>query len=366
CVKVKIKPITKHIPVHLHTILFMLFISLLLSLFFVANTLLEIVTVNIALFLLILILWCAIYLIRERYHHLKAKIKSIPNYLPTSIPILLILLFILLFLPQFFSELGFFRGFRWKYHSSMFFEGSEIHKIILNMGVDYWSSEGILFPLAFIGFVTLLSDVNKNKKYLFLILILLSCTPISVYGEYLTIFLSPLFAILVGLGMRRIIGKLNGIWSNRLSTSFVVICVIISVLFSSFMPNHWVFSINPRTKTTQWMQDRTYHVTLFLDNREGSVIVGGTGFEGQIAAFLLVNRIVWPGWGIMLGKSYDNAESQEVISKYNVKYSVENENTPGDLTEYWSGRRSSKFLKSVRKVKDKIYDNGLQGIWSLE
>lgn len=311
-----------------------------------------------------------IYLIHERYHYFKVKIRSISNYLPIFVPIILVLLFILLFLPQFFSGLKFFEGLKGVYHSGMFFTGTENYKIFLNMIIDYWSSEGILFPLALIGFVTMLKDVNNNKKYLFLILILLFCTPVVVYGEYMNIFLSPIFAVLIGLGLIVLMGKLRDIWNNRLTTPFFVGGLIISVLFSNFMMYHWVSLLyDPNAKDVDWMDEKTYHAALFLEEiiQKGSIFAS-SGIEGtRIRAFgdipiISRSRGQWE----IVRYHYADQHARDIISKYELRYVVENKNIYEKVIGSGHSLYNSPFLESIHKEKDKIYDNGLEGIWSLK
>ena len=181
----------------------------------------------------------------------------------------------------------------------------------------------------------------------------------------MTLFLLPIFSILIGIGLMVLVNYLEVTGFARIIKYFILGCVIVSVLFSNFMMHHWIFAVDPRTGATQWMQERTYHTVLFFENRSGSAIVGGTGFDHQMRAFSSAGKITWPGWDIMMGKSYDSVESQDFISRYGVEYVVENENTPGDLVAHYSGRAPSPFLRSIRRSKDKIYDNSLEGIWSL-
>lgn len=359
----RIKLVTKYFPIHLPTILFILFISILVSTLFVANTFLETVTLNILLFLLILILWCVIFLLRERYLYFKTKIRHIPNYLPLIIPILLVFLFISLFLFQFFSGLEFFEMLKWKYQRGMFFTGEENYKIFLNMVVDYWSSEGILFPFAFIGLAIMIKNVNRNRKYLFLVLILLSCTIFSAHGEYMNVFLSPLFAVLVGLGLVKSTKKLGRY--KRTASSFIVGCLIISILFSNFMTYHWTFHLaNPPSKSTPWMQERTYNVALFLRtiNSEGPIITNdGSSFRIRAIVYLPPLHT----WRRIVFNPY--SKSQELLSDNNVRYVIENRNFYGRILSGWSKTPvHSPFLRSIHEEKDKTYDNGLYGIWSLE
>lgn len=349
-VRPRIRSITKF--THLSTVLFILFVSIVSSLFFLVNTFLEKLALNILLFLLIFSLWCVIYLLHKRYTHIIARIKPASNYLRLIVPIFLAFLFILLFLPQFFSGLALFERLKWSYHRGMFFTGWANYIIFLNMCVDYGSSEGILLPFALIGFFTILKNVDKHKNYFFLILILLPCTAFLIQGEYMNMFLSPILSILIAFGLLKIVCILKSRCSEKITIGFVTGLLIISLLFSNYMIQYWVFRINPISGNTYWMQEKTVFTALFLnDLGKNSTIVTNDG--------LLRARI-----HAITGISID---SRIYAKEIEADYILENMNIYGS---YLSGSKPdvhpSEFLESVHRYKDKIYCNGFESILTYD
>lgn len=342
-VKVRARPLIRHMTLFL----FILFISIVLSLFFIAYTIWQLISMYMFLLISILIIWCVVYLIKTRHVYVESRVSKLTRNLWVVASIILFFMFIVLFLIPFLSGIQFFERMKWTYHSGFFFLGWENYKIFGNMLVDYGSSAGILLPIGLLGFITLLKNAHRNETYLFLTLIMLFCTPALLHGEYLTIFMAPFFSILVGFGILDIIKRFDSY--HKLVTGFVAGCLLISLLFSFFMIGYW-FPKPGASNLPCWKQERTDHASAFLR------CIDVTG---------IVSNDAYIGLHISLELPTHSPHMDDSV------YLVENEYIPGQTVGALGQSGRHRIFKNLlflslrddRRMVDKIYDNGLNGIW---
>ncbi|MBN2013928.1 MAG: hypothetical protein JW778_01995 [Candidatus Altiarchaeota archaeon] len=357
------KSLKKRFHLHLPVALFLILIVVTIVSAFVLNYFLHMFSLNILLFITLLFVFYVTYAFNENIHYLSNRTQRILDFLYLFLPLILVVMLLSLILVQFFSGLAFFEKLRGGYEQGLFFEGSSSYIIFLNMCIDYGSSEGILSPFAIIGFLTMLASVNKNKNYLFLFLALISSSFLLVYGEYMTIFLLPLFSILTGYGLMAFASKLRK--HRKLITSFFIVCVAISLVFSNFMLYHWVLSKRDRAGNTGWLQERTIHVSYFLDKMNGygtSILTNDALFARQTKTILQNTEI--GGMYELTNQPYESQRMLNLISDDKLRYFMKNENIPQETT---GAERlyPSPFIMRIDRNEDKIYDNGFQGIWDL-
>ncbi|MFH1126416.1 MAG: hypothetical protein V1703_04780 [Candidatus Altiarchaeota archaeon] len=314
------------------------------------------------------------------YRFLEARNKFIANYLSTITPPILLFAMLVLFSYSIVSNNPMFVQMRWNYQSGILTEGLAPHKIAMNMMVDYWSSEGILFPFFAVGVLVVFTTLSKlqkkvNERYLFLAFCMIAYAPLFVQGEYMTIYMLPLFSLFTALGLKGVASIIQMLvvalrLDRRITSSVFIAWLMMSILFSNFMQEHWVSRIDissivdPNTAHKQWMQEQTYQVSLFLMDLTNNVVFSDSLSARRISAIIGQNRMPYFSEEYMTGHTRTTERVKEQIASKQIQYVVENENIP----EQYSGAErlyESVFLKSLRNQTDKIYDDGLNGIWNL-
>lgn len=314
------------------------------------------------------------------YRILQRGVPFLANYLSTFVPIVLFTALLGIFGFSLIYDNPTFVQMRWDYQSGLLTSGSSPPKIILNMLVDYWSSEGILLPFLAIGTVvifTALADFKKpvNERYLFIALCMLAYAPLLINGEYMTVYMLPLFALAAAFGLKGVISMMQSViialkLDQRLTYAFFITCIMSSILFSNIMLDHWISQVDtssiqdPNWAHKQWMQEQTYQVSLFLENYKNKVIFSDGLNARRIGAMIGEDRQAYFPEEYMTGHSRDTERVRAHIISHDIEYVVENENIP---KQYAGTERlyPSRFMESLYNQTDKIYDDGLNGVWDL-
>jgi hypothetical protein len=310
----------------------------------------------------------------------RARSGFMASYLSSLVPPLLFVAFLSGFAFSLISSNPLFVEMRWNYQSGLLTEGLAPQRIILNMLVDYWSSEGILFPFAAIGVVIIFTTLAKlqkqvNERYLLIALCLVFYAPVLVQGTYLTVYMLPIFSLLTALGLKGVISAVQSVvmalkLDNRVTYFFFITCIMLSVLFSNFMVEHWVSRIDisaiidPNTAHHQWMQEQTYQAALFLMNTTNNVTFLDDLSSRRIGAIIGWQRIPYFPEEYITGYPLTSSRVRVHIADHRIQYVVENENIP---KQFAGAERlyPSVFMDSLYNQTDKVYDDGLNGIWNL-
>ena len=321
------------------------------------------------------------------------KHKFVSPFSKKVIPLFFFAIFTALFLMQFTG----FTIYSPSYHEfqrGYFFQGSESHIILLNMGISYAMSIGILIILIPIGLVSLVFKSNKKLPEIFLLVLLLCFTPFLMDSKYITAFLAPVLSLFIGLGLIAIPKAISKVKFKRAEKVTIPILMII-LLFSAFLPSFVVVQEQaPRPGYTLHMSERTYNAGLFMkDYGNGSTI--GPGFlSGKIKAtsgdltfedpdkydfstvkreplsaiiskkmdtFYVIQDCYFKhrsyyrglhGYGF---RDCDNTFTKKILSGDNIRYVITNNYYP----------TKGAFFVSVQKKKYKVYEDGLESIWYL-
>lgn len=123
-----------------------------------------------------------------------------------------------------------------KYQNGLFFSGSSIEKVFLNMVVDYWAGWGILSAFFIIGAFLLFRMRNKNFTSIFLLGSILFIAPIATLGLYSKLILILFIMPLVAIGLLWFIN-----WDKVRKVTFplLITILVVSCGFNIFMVNHW-------------------------------------------------------------------------------------------------------------------------------
>lgn len=317
----------------------------------------------------------------------------------------LIVLFIwfsiyMLFIALQVYQLYFYKDFNilWKYQSGFFSSGFDAKSLFINMFVDYGSKIGILSLFGVLGLVILFKKSKRKLYQNFLLMILLIFAPIISMGWYVPLVLLPFFCVLLVYGMLKLI---NFKIIQKFAVYLILICLLMSTVFSIFMLSHWDILTLPLIQKVKYLQDSTYNLGIYLKEYGGSSFVSNAK-EHKISAVselpvitppettyifdffnksdLGINRSslslsslanlddpqaiykVNPKIYTDLTKEYnydvDSDLWKQFNSRYNIKYVVQN-------NAIFHGRRfaSDGLYRSAAMKKPKIYDNSKLGVW---
>ncbi len=311
------------------------------------------------------------------------------------------------------------------YHPSLedfktgyFFQG--LLFIPINMGIEYAMGIGVLILLAPIGLISLLQEREKDFSQIYLLVIMLCFAPFLVDYNYIRLFIAPFIFLLIGYGVLKLFTVLKIRWKN-IAGPLVVSIVIVSILLPSFVTVEDKSDIYESTGHYNYMTKATSGAAVFMEKnaKDSSFITNDDiGFLGRrISATantfgvgycepdILNHGFVdkddmnvklisscdfeyewkhsknlyslqdWIYEGRYLGgkhkrrileNEYDSPKAKKGINFYNVQYLVINNRIQNNWDEafysMYGELRKSKFLTSVYKVQNRIYDNNLNSI----
>lgn len=327
-------------------------------------------------------------------YFLNSLLKKLDKKLrvPTIVSFMLGLLFICAFFIQF-SEIEFYKGLWYDYHTGYFGEGTAIHILVLNMCTNYAGQIGTLIIFGLLGLIFILCRPKKDIREWFVALSILFLCPLLALGTYVAVFLLPFFAILIGIGLSDII-KIKKI--KRYVIPVVIGCLLISLSFAGFMMNHWDNLPLGDTNNIPTIDDETTSAAIFIkkytfkpftsiDSIIGHRISAYSEvpyFPGSYAspiAYDLVkeeinveqvpvskilvnlgmlytaNNTVQNDFSLLLTLDSESTVAKDILSKYAIAFFVETKNVQ------WR----STFFKSICERKYKIYDDGVESIWYI-
>jgi len=330
------------------------------------------------------------YFIALLLNVIKHKFES--PFIRRVIPPVFFALFTALFLMQFTG----FTIYSPSYHEfqrGYFFQGSESHIILLNMGIRYAMSIGILIILIPIGLVSLVFKSNKKLPEIFLLVLLLCFTPFLMDSRYTITFLVPVLSLFISLGLLAIPKAISKVKFKRAEKVVLPILMMI-LLFSAFLPSFVVLEKEAhRPGYTYHMSERTYNAGLFMKDYGNGSTISNYGFtrikatsgdlifedpdkydfstvkrvplsviiSKKMDTFFVIqdcyfnHRSYYTGlhwYGI---RDCDNTFTKKILSGDNIRYAITNNYYPS----------KGAFFVSVQKKKYKIYDDSLGSIWYL-
>ena len=297
-------------------------------------------------------------------------------------------------------QLYFYKGFNvwWKYQRGFFFHGTDAQSLFMNMFVDYWSKIGIL---ALFGLFGLLIFFKKSKREFyqnFLLITLLLFAPIFTLGWYVPLVLLSFFYVLLAYGM---IGGINLKRIQKFASQLIIICLLISTVFSIFMLYNWNI-LMPGQKADCRDSDCNLGLYLKTHSTVGASFVSNYK-ERMISPvselpnpppdsayiFDLLNESdlgIYKSFSLSSLTHLDNPDAiyktsidyraeyrgqsndidsdsrKKYNSKYNIKYVIQDNMILGKVRTN-RGIFSERFYSSVTDKKPKIYDNGKLSTW---
>jgi uncharacterized membrane protein len=304
------------------------------------------------------------------------------------------------------------------FKSGYFFQG--LLFIPINIGIEYAMGIGVLILLAPIGLISLLQEREKDFSQIYLLAIMLCFAPFLVDYNYIRPFIAPFIFLLIGYGVLKLFTVLK-FRSKNIAGPLVVSIVIVAVLLPSFVTVEDKSDIYESTGHYVYMTKATSGAAVFMGknaNDRSFITNDDIGFLGRrISATantfgvgycepeLLIRGFVdkddmnvklislsdfeyewkhsknlyalqdWIYEGRYLGgkhkrrileNEYDSPKAKKGINFYNVQYLVINNRIQNNWDEafysMYGELRKSKFLTSVYKVQNRIYDNNLNSI----
>ena len=291
-----------------------------------------------------------------------------------------------------------------EYSAGVLVSGNSPAIQLLNLGVSLARSSGILLPVAIAGLFALVVKRNKGITEPFMILALLTFTPMLFLREYTGFYTVPFTSVFVAYGLWAV-GR--SVRSNRLRA--VGLVLVLSLVLGSSAA---ISSYN--VHTTSHMSDGTYSMALYVRvNADGSVIanegligsrvyavsgvpflpVGGatTAFQSpELLMFGFVNRtdiskrirLVPPGqltidsdspfelpgiqaeadWAFFLLATVDNVPQE--YAHYDVRYALESRWLEGQYTAY-ANYYPSPLLQTAHESRYLIYQDSEESILFL-
>jgi len=291
----------------------------------------------------------------------------------------IILTIAILFIFPFTQNNQFFASLRDEYTRGYLAEGKSNSKILLNMCVDYITSGGFMFVLMPIGFmITLkrLSTLPDNRKNLLITLFLTPYTFLLLKGEYLTLFLLPLFAIFSATAIKHLLDKSEKHIPHKIP--YIILTVIIlSTTTSLTMINHWITAYKPNTGIRYYMQERTAHATGYLRDKDGLVSTGYVFLHNRLLPNLQPNQVIfghknkfYRSMRIAYSHDLDNwltagLIGDELVGQNRTEvFFVEYKPLRGRYLIHHKPVGSPLYL-SIHQRADKVYDNGLIDLWNI-
>lgn len=272
------------------------------------------------------------------------------------------------------------------------------YKQILVLAITYGANIGILVFIGVFGLIMLLYKKEKDQLDLFLIIFALLFTPLLFIMGYASLGVLPLSSILIGLGFLDLTKFLT---KEKAKLITIAIIIVVAVSWAG-LAQVWHPGVLKESTPTQprYMSDSNFNTALWLDHHlnTNERIVSNDGILSvrlsaisqaqsitQYGPYELINEFVdkncikvelkpiylWPDDGPFTLKKpphvhctygyslhrhdCDDPWSTQMISKFNLRYSVESTKTAS----------KSKFLESIHKKKDKVYDNNDVDVWYI-
>jgi hypothetical protein len=306
------------------------------------------------------------------------------------------------------------RDIKTEYESSAIVSGSEIHILLLNIGINFIGKISLFAPLAVAGvlFIAYQNRIDITEKFLLLTSIFLLLF-ISL-RNYISVIAMPFFAILISICMFKFASKLKTKNKNA-CFAIVTVFIITSGSYSWLMKDHWretSFTYSPIPEHTYnsavyiiHYTDATFIVDLgymgnmlsAISNRP-SLPLGGASLHTQSHLQALFHNFTLPleetkinlvdittisaetdwfyqpeggvyaygDWIAIMTTEVDDPDIKNLLNniRYNITHAVF---TAGSGAKFFSYTAlvHSEFMDSVRKTRYKIYDNGCETIWYL-
>lgn len=269
---------------------------------------------------------------------------------------------------------------------------------ILELGITYGGRIGILVFIGAFGFIKLLYKKEKNQLDLFLIIFALLFTPLLFIITYASLGILILAAILIGLGFLDLTKFLT---KEKAKLITIAIIIVVAVSWAG-LAQVWHPGVLRESTPTQprYMSNSNFNTALWLDHHlnTNERIVSNDGILSvrlsaisqaqaltQYGPYELINGFVdndcikvelkpiylWPDDGPFTLKEPSETRytygyslhrhdcedpwSTQMISKFNLTYSVENAKIA----------RGKIFFESIHKKKDKVYANSDVVVWYI-
>ncbi|GEM_PF-2678946 len=336
------------------------------------------------------------------------------NIIDRHVHIIASLIFLVLFAIQF-SKISLFCHLQYNYIQGLFFTAGTYEDflscnlsrpvLLFNMMIDYVSRNGLPFIFAPVAAILWISKIRRRDysfPELFFVTSLLATSSLSILGTYTTLFFLPVFSLMSAVGLDYVSHRIS---KKKLSThALVAFFLLTSILFSSFMNIYWLTKVEDSTQNNKWMREGTNTVTQFLnknpeygmlsiDRRVGMQLRALTNyqvlpysfFNMELFAFDHINsnnldselsikpslstNYFWTletefdpetDWSTLIQSNINSEEGINLVQRYDVHYIVANE-----LAEYLPYKPHWIFYKDVFNASNKIYDNGVEGVWVL-
>jgi hypothetical protein len=303
---------------------------------------------------------------------LEGKIRIIDKFLPYVFPSLYALIFSIFSIYPFFSKMRFFSNMKYDYSEGLLTSGFQTPRVMLNMIVDYYSRSGLLMIFSLIGFIILIEKLRrpvKNKNYLVIAFSLLLSAPFFLNGEYMTIYLIPIFSVLISLGVKGFVSFVETItFSLKVgypAPQFLIATFFISSCMFSIFMNYWWTTAPYSTiiNVNNWMDERVIQSLTFIDALSGTVLMPQfTNILTQMSAMSSQrDKFFWAwenyGWGLHTNQNII------ILHYYNITYAIEY----GEYKRSWvnlaSAAAESPLLIDLDNERDRVFTNGVISLY---
>ncbi|MBA3044784.1 MAG: hypothetical protein FP824_01070 [Euryarchaeota archaeon] len=185
-----------------------------------------------------------------------------------------------------------------KYQTGLFFSGSSIPALFMNLAIDYWSGWGLISVFLIVGAYLMFRARNKKFSTIFLLGSILSIAPIATLGLYSKLILIVFVTPLVAIGLIWFISQKK---LRRIALPLLLVILIASGGFNVLMVDHW-----QNSSGGDYMKESEYDLALFVKynlDETDTYISNNQVFGNQVLSVAdsqyLTERFLYPviyGW----------------------------------------------------------------------
>jgi hypothetical protein len=278
--------------------------------------------------------------------------------------------------------------------------------LFVNFFINYHTSVTILTVFAFISFVSLAFKKQKNFGDIFLVFVAIEFIGFLLDKSYIRLFVTPLFAMLIGICIATLIIKLSAKVHNKKAFFGLVYLVCVVLAVAAFLPQIKTLSFDIEFPTRIENYDEYWRTGQFAKsmNEDSSIITT----DEQTAGIILFASSGMPGGSHNVYYYVD----RDLVKPTRLSFTkIKNKFMSGDKVtrlwylpdwifggEFYIGRHARyvfgrpvtdrivqrmmeeykehyyvhdksleepTFYKSITPIKNKIYDNPAESMWDL-
>lgn len=324
-----------------------------------------------------ILLTLVIFLSIDIYSKVRKKISILKFTKKNQISIIIILFILALIIQIILSKINIFYIRSSSYSEQGYFIlNIPIFSAILNFFISYTGKSGLFLFVSIFGIYYIIYNIPEKKNYWLLLINLICLIPFLIYSEYVSIYIFPILAIFITIGIIFILKQFKSY--KKLSIIFVMILILASLLFSNYMINRWDSEKLGDTNYTYIQNNKTFETGIYLNYYcSDSPILSSGHFNSYVATIYSENYpqgtpfkkldylvIRWATFREYITKPQEPYVIQ--VKLYNTttsKYFIEDSQYYGMTTWNFGHPSISPYANMVHSSKYKIFDNGNNLLW---